>query len=68
MFVPKEITALAQERIELGGRVVKIGERNGFEVYSCEYDQEMSIGLPEVYIWDGEKAELISGEDALEWI
>ena len=67
-MIPEEVIELAQERIELGGRVIKIGSRNGFEVYTCDYDQEMSIGLPEVYLWDGEKAELVSGEDAFEWI
>lgn len=64
-MIPIEIIEAAAERISLGGFPVKIGEHNGYEVYSCEFDEEMTIGLPEVYLWDGSTVKIIAGEEAL---
>ena len=65
-MIPKKVIEAAGERITLGGYLVKIGEYKGLEVYICEYNEVMTIGMPDVYLWDGSKVEIIGGEEALE--
>ena len=65
-MIPKEVVEAADERISLGGKPVKIGEYKGSEVFICEFREEMTIGLPELYLWDGFSVEIVGGEKALE--
>jgi len=65
-MIPKKVIEAAEERIALGGQPVKIGEYKGVEVYSCEYQEEMTIGLPELYLWNGSYVKIVGGEEALE--
>lgn len=64
-MIPKEVIEAAGERMSLGGYPVKIGEYKGSEVFTCEFKEEMTIGLPELYLWDGRRVKVIAGEEAL---
>ena len=54
----------AEERLELGGHLVLLGEIEGQQVYMVEYDEPMSVGWPEAYTRDGEKVDTIMGDEA----
>lgn len=64
-MIPQKVIEAAGERMSLGGNPVKIGEHQGSEVFICEFKEEMTIGLPELYLWDGSHVKVISGEEAL---
>lgn len=64
-MVPKKVIEAAEERIALGGQPVKIGEYKGFEVYACEFQEEMTVGMPELYLWNGSFVKIVDGEEAL---
>ena len=64
-MIPKKVIEAAEERIALGGKPVKIGEYKGFEVYSCEFREELTVGLPELYLWNGSFVKIVDGEEAL---
>lgn len=66
VMIPKKVIEAAEERIAIGGQLAKIGEYKGFEVYTCEYQEEMTIGLPELYLWDGSRVKTVCGEEAPE--
>ena len=54
----------AEERLELGGHLVLLGEMDGQQIYTVEFDEIMTVGCPQVYVWDGEKVDTISGDEA----
>lgn len=64
-MIPKDIIKLAESRKDLGGVLQLIGKYKGKEVYSYVYSEPMTIGMPEVYLWDGVHATLVGGENAL---
>lgn len=63
-MIPDKIQKAAQERVDLGGKVILLGEHSGREVYVCEFEEPVTIGLPEVYLWDGQIAQTVIGEKA----
>lgn len=67
-MIPEKVQKAAQERVDLGGKVVLLGEHSGREVYVCDFDGPVTIGLPEVYLWDGVVAQTIIGERAADII
>ena len=67
-MIPEKIQKAAQDRVDIGGKVILLGEHNGREVYICEFEEPVTIGLPEVYLWDGEAAQTIIGERAADII
>lgn len=58
----------AKNRIELGGKLEKIGMSGDKEVWICTFKNPITIGYPEIYLWDGYKVDVINGEDALDYI
>lgn len=54
----------AEERLELGGHLVLLGEMDGQQIYTVEFDETMNVGVPEAYTWDGEKVDTIRGDHA----
>ena len=63
--IPKQVIKAAEGRKHLGGTLKVIGERNGAVVYTYFYDTPMTIGMPELYLWDGHKVVVIEDEEAL---
>lgn len=67
-MIPKKIIEAAADRISLGGYPAKVGKYKELDVFTCKFDEEMTIGLPEVYLWDGTNVKVVSGEEALKFI
>lgn len=69
-YIPKEVIDAARGRIDAGGVLRKMNRRGYKDVYMCVFpeDNQATIGVPEVYTWDGAKVETIVGEPALELI
>ena len=65
---PAAVRRAARSRIQCGGFLVLIGRYDGQEVYTCNYYEDVTIGPPEVYLWDGHKVTTITGEDALDFL
>lgn len=65
MDIPKQVIEAAKGRADCGGRLEVICNYESKEVYSYVYDEPMIIGLPEFYLWDGSKVDVVRGEDAL---
>lgn len=64
--IPKPIIKASKQRAALGsGRIERVGKWRGFDVYSFVFAEEMTLGLPEYYLWDGKRAKVVSGMDAL---
>lgn len=66
MDIPKQVIEAAKGRADCGGRLEVICNYESKEVFSYVYDEPVIIGPPEFYLWDGEKAETVQGDDALE--
>ena len=65
---PAAVRRAARSRLNLGGYIIYIGQYQGQEVYTCKFDEEVTIGPPEVYLWDGHKVTTITGENAFEFL
>lgn len=63
-MIPKEIIKIAEERKDCG-ELKKIGTYEGKDVYSYTYDEPMTIGMPEFYLWDGKHASIVRDDEAL---
>ena len=61
MKIPKEIIKIASDCSHLGGRISKIGRIKNADIYTYVYPEEMTIGIHDVYLWDGRKAVKKSG-------
>ena len=67
MEIPQSVQKAARERMSLtGGRIVLLTVINGADIYALSYDEEMTIGLPEYYVYKDGKVEVVSGVKALE--
>ena len=64
MEIPIKVIKAAQGRKHLGGKLEVIGQYKGKTVYSYVYTVPMTIGMPELYLWDGNKVQVIEGEEA----
>ena len=67
-YIPKEVIEAAHGRINAGGVLRKMNVLEGKDVYMCMFPEDATIGVPEVYLWDGAKVETIVGEPALDFI
>ena len=65
---PAAVRRAARSRLNLGGYIIYIGQYQGQEVYTCKFDEVVTIGPPEVYLWDGHKVTTITGENALDYL
>lgn len=65
MEIPQQIIKAAESRKHLGGSLQRLCKYKGEEVYSYVYDEEMTIGYPELYLWNGHRARTVSGESGL---
>lgn len=68
MEIPKQVTEAAKGLADYGGTLIKIGNYQGQEVYSWHFDEPVTIGLPEVYLWDGQRAKIVYGDKAVKII
>lgn len=66
--IPKQVIKAAEGRKHIGGVLRMFGHYKGFEVYSYEYAEEVTIGMPEIYLWDGTNVKVVDGEEALNLI
>ena len=66
MKIPKQIEEISSDCAHLGGLLVYLGHDKGQDVYTYEYPKDMTIGIPDVYLWDGKLAKKVTGEQALE--
>lgn len=63
--LPKEVIKAAEGRSDLGGSLVRLCKYKGEDIYTYEYNEEMTIGYPELYQWNGKRVKTIYGEPAL---
>ena len=63
--IPQQIIKASESRKHLGGSLQRLCKYKGEEVYSYVYDEEMTIGYPELYLWNGHRARTVSGESGL---
>ena len=66
--IPQQVIKVAEGRKHLGGSLQRLCKYKGEEVYSYVYNEEMTIGMPELYLWNGKRARTIGGEDALKFL
>lgn len=66
--IPNLVRKAAEGRKFLGGRVEFLCYYNNKEVYSYKYeeDEQVNVGFPEFYVWDGKHCDVIGGFDALD--
>lgn len=65
-MIPKEVIEAARGRRHLGGTLQLVGKYRKQEVYAYIYTEPMTIGMPEVYLWDGKRAQIINEKHALD--
>ena len=65
---PAAVRRAARSRLNLGGYIIYIGQYQDQSVYTCAFDEAMTTGEPEVYLWDGKKVTTITGENAFEFL
>ena len=64
-MIPQAVMNAAADRKHLGGTLKLLGHNKGKEVYTYFYPEPMTIGMPELYLWDGARVQTIGGEEAL---
>jgi len=64
--IPELVIVAAAHEIALGGHVVRVCEYNGEQVYVCTYKEEMVIGLPRFYLWNGVRVKNVNGNEGSE--
>ncbi len=64
--IPQIVIKAAEGRKHLGGTLQLVGKYRKQEVYTYIYTEPMTIGMPEVYLWDGKRAQTINEEHALD--
>ena len=64
--IPIQVTRAASFRLDMGGKIKLIGKYKGNDVYSVVYDEAMTIGLPELYLWNKRTVKVVSDFDAVE--
>ena len=70
MEIPEQVLRLASKDIRMephiGGELTYFGRYEGKDVYSFSYKEDVTIGLPTAYLWDGKEATSVSdGMEAL---
>lgn len=63
--IPQQVTKAAESRKSLGGSLQLLCKFKGEEVYSYVYEEDVTIGYPELYLWNGKRSKTVSGESAL---
>lgn len=66
--IPQAVIKAAESRKDLGGTLQKLCKFKREEVYSYVYDEEMTIGMPELYLWNGKRCKTIDGDFALTYL
>ena len=66
MIIPNAVLKVAEDRTCLGGIIKYFGDLKGEEVFSYEYNEPVTIGLPVIYLWNGKRVKVIEGDKALE--
>lgn len=64
-MIPKKVIQVAEDRSSLGGKLKLFGKYKDCQVYSYEYSEPVTVGLPVIYLWDGSKVGKMIGENAL---
>lgn len=63
--IPQAVKDAAKARIAIGGKLVRLGVFMDATVYHCTFREDVTIGYPEVYLWDDSDVQTITGEKAL---
>jgi hypothetical protein len=64
--IPQPVIKASKQREALGnGHLERIGKWNGKDVFSFVFDETITVGLPEYYLWDGKRVKVVAGVDAL---
>ena len=63
-FIPKAVKEAARGFTRFGGELRKIGSKNGYDFYTCFFPEGNTyiLGIPQVYLWDGEHVKKIAAE------
>lgn len=65
--IPPAVIDASKERASLGvGKLALVGHLNDSDVYSYKFDEPLTIGMPELYLWDGSTVSVLSGFEAEE--
>lgn len=64
-MIPQAVIMKASTREHLGGKLEAIGKYHGMDVFTYVYSVPMTIGMPELYLWDGKKVKVIDGVKAI---
>ena len=65
MEIPVKVIKAAEDLKHLGGTLELLGKYNGKDVYTYSFPEPMTIGMPILYLWDGNKVQVVSGEESL---
>lgn len=64
--IPKAVIKAAESKASLGsGNIAFIGKYKGCNVYTYQYNEELTIGLPEIYITIGPFVKVVTGYKAV---
>ncbi len=64
--IPQAVVKAAEDRKHLGGTLTMVGKYKKQEVYTYIYAEPVTIGMPELYLWNGKSVQTIVEEQALE--
>ena len=60
--IPQSVIKVAKHRLELGkSKIQLIAKWQQYDVYTVNYEETMTIGLPELYLWDGNSVRVVCG-------
>ena len=68
MKIPQKVVQAAESRKHLGGTLEMLGHYKEWEVYTYTYSVPATIGMPELYLWNGVKVQVVEGDKALDII
>lgn len=64
--IPQAVIDAAKDMASFGGKLIYIGNYKGSFVYTYVYDVEMTIGIPELYLYRNNKATVVREMRALD--
>ena len=64
--IPQEVIKAAEGEAFLGGSLQLLCKYEGEEVYSYVYDEPVTIGMPEFYLWNGKRVRIVVGGEGEE--
>lgn len=62
--IPQAVINAAENRKDYGGSLQMLCTYKGDEVYSYVYDEDVTIGMPELYLWNGKRVVVVTNVNA----